>query len=98
MRNFLFLFMFVISTAAFAGTDENNIETGSATEKTIDGIEDEIIDHNGGTENDTIKTRKKPVKLTKELKGDGSRFDISILIVDFINRNNIKIAKRILKE
>lgn len=97
MRNFLFLFMFVISTAAFAGTNENNTEIDSATEKTIDGI-DEIIEHNGGTENDTIKTRKKPVKLAKELKGDGSRFDISILIVDFINRNNIKIAKRILKE
>ncbi len=98
MKNVLLLFMLAFSTIAMAGTKEkegSKTKTDSFTNTYFQQIED----GNGDTKNDTIKAKKSEAPLASQIRGgDGSRFDISVLIVDFINRNNIKIAKRILKD
>ena len=58
----------------------------------------QVEETNGDTKNDTIKAKKTETSVASQIGGDGSRFDISVLIADFINRNNIKIVKRILKD
>ena len=97
MKNTLLLLMLVFSTAAMAGTKETK-EKELTAPKTTSFIQ-QIEDGNGDTKNDTIKAKKTNVSLASQISGgDGSRFDISVLVVDFINRNNIKIAKRILED
>ena len=89
--------MLAFSAAALAGTKEKEGTTTKSSHTT--SFIQQIEDGNGDTKNDTIKAKKSDIRLADLISGgDGSRFDISVLIVDFINRNNIKIAKRILKD
>ncbi|NDI97545.1 hypothetical protein GWA97_00460 [Flavobacterium sp. LaA7.5] len=98
MKNALLLFMLAFSAIAMAGTKEKET-TKSKTNSVHTSFIYHVEDGNGETKNDTIKTKKSETSLASQISGgDGSRFDISVLIVDFINRNNIKIAKRILKD
>ncbi|OIQ21472.1 MAG: hypothetical protein BM557_04275 [Flavobacterium sp. MedPE-SWcel] len=96
MKNVLLLFMLAFSTIAIANTKE---ETHTAsTNIDITSEHDFKNGYGNHTENDTIKTKRKIIPLANRIDNDGSRFSISVLVVDFINRNNIKIAKRILKK
>lgn len=92
MKKILIICMFVFSTAAFANIKEDT------NKNTLDNTEIGIKEDDNRVVKDSTKTKAKPLPFTKQISGDDARFDISVLIVDFINRNNIKIAKHLLED
>jgi hypothetical protein len=95
MKKVLVLFMLAFSAIAMAGTKEREKAPVKAVSLAFIPIHEE---GNGNTKNDTLQPRKKDANLAAQISGEGSRFDLSVYIVDFINRSNIKIAKRLLKD
>ncbi|MBY8962583.1 hypothetical protein KJK34_07445 [Flavobacterium sp. D11R37] len=95
MKKVLVLFMLGFSAIAMAGTKEREKAPVKAASLAFIPIHEE---GNGNTKNDTLQSKKKEAPLATQLSGEGARFDLSVYIVDFINRSNIKIAKRILKD
>lgn len=96
MKNIFFLFAFVISASAFAENKET--KSSFVNENIIIQYDESSLKDHNKIENDTVKSPKKPLPLASRISGDDARFDISVLIVDFINRNNIKIAKHLLRD
>ncbi|WP_159802352.1 hypothetical protein [Flavobacterium sp. MK4S-17] len=62
-----------------------------------------IIEKNNNdnsVKSDTIKHKKQQIPVTERLSGKNNnpQFNISVFIVDFINKSNLKIAKRLLED
>lgn len=87
MKNLFLLLLFTCSVSALANTAE-------AETKTVNKIENLALINEGDFETDDTKKKNKGVQITP----DGSRFGLSYYLVDFINRNNLKIVKCFLKD
>ena len=97
MKNLLLILMIACSAGAMAANNKTPLP-GNEKQEQFYGPVFGTEEGNNETEHDTLQSKKKQAPLATRLTGNGSRFDLSVYIVDFINRNNIKIAKRVLKD
>lgn len=92
MKNLFLLLFFTLSVSAMANTTET--KTAKKAEKLTFPVNESYTATQADFETDDTKKKNKSV----ETAPDSSRYGLSYYLVDFINRNNLKIVKCFLKD
>lgn len=96
MKKLFLLLLLTAGTTVMANTVDPEAGAVTETKKTI--AVKTTVENAKAYSDITAPKKKNTATITAQPMADGSRFSISYYIVDFINRNNLKIVNCILND